>query len=85
MSLKTVSFESLSTVFYSPSTVTMTVSLATSEILSIKKWPDLEIWVRGRSKSFKMARFDKPCMPFYWSAIATIAITCTVFELCDVE
>jgi len=59
-----VSFESFSTVPYSPSIVTMAVSLAISEIFSVKEWPNLEIWVWGRSRSFKMARFDKPCTTF---------------------
>ena len=45
MSLKMVPFESFATVSYSPSIVTMTVSLAISEIFSLKEWPDLEIWV----------------------------------------
>jgi len=45
MSLKVVPFESLGTVSYLPSTVTMAVSLAISEIFSIKQWPDLKIWV----------------------------------------
>jgi len=44
-SLKVVPFESLGTVSYSPSIVTMVVSLAISEIFSLKEWPDLEIWV----------------------------------------
>jgi len=32
-----------------------------------------------------MARFDRPCMTFYGLAIVTIALSCTVFELFDVE
>jgi len=35
----------LGTVSYSPSIVTMAVSLAISEIFSVKQWADLEIWV----------------------------------------
>jgi len=31
-----------------------------------KKWPDLEIWVWGLSRSLKMARFDRTCMTFYF-------------------
>jgi len=32
-----------------------------------------------------MARFDKKCMTFYGFAIVTIALSCTVFKLFDVE
>ena len=63
----------------------MAVSLAISEIFSVKEWPDLEIWVSGHSRSLKMARFDRPYMNFYGSAIVTIALSCTVCELFDVE
>ena len=52
-SLKRVPFESFGMVSYSPSIVTMAVYLAISQIFSIKKWPDLEIWVWGRSRSLK--------------------------------
>ena len=66
-----VPFESLGMVFYSPSIVTIAVSLAISQIISIKEWPDLETWVSGRSRSFKMAPFDRPYATFYWAAIVT--------------
>ena len=74
MSLKVVPFESLGTVFYSPSIVTMPVSLAISETFSVKEWRDLENQVRGRSRSFKMAPFDRSYSTFYWSAIVNIVI-----------
>ena len=60
-----VPFESLDTVSYSPSIVTIAVAIAISEIYSVKEWPDLEIWVWGHSRSFKIARFGRPCMTFY--------------------
>ena len=41
------------------------ISLTISEVFSVKEWPDLETWVWGRSRSLKMARFDRPCMTFY--------------------
>jgi len=41
-------FESFGAVFYSPSIVTMAISLTILEIFSVKKWSDLEIWVWGR-------------------------------------
>jgi len=41
-SLKSVPFESLGAVFYSPSIVTMAVSVVVCEIFSVKEWCDLE-------------------------------------------
>ena len=64
-SMKVVPVESVGAVSYSPFIVIMAVSLAISEIFSLKEWPDLKIWVWGRSKSLKVARFDRPCMTFY--------------------
>ena len=49
-SLKMVPFDSFGMVSYSPSIVTMAVSLVISEIFSVKEWLDLEIWVLGSFK-----------------------------------
>jgi len=80
-----VPFKSLGTVSYSPSIVTMPVSLAISEIFSVKEWRDLKNQVRGRSRSFKMAPFDRSYATFYWSAIVNIALSYAMFELFNVE
>ena len=42
MSLKLVPFESLGVVSYSPSVVTVAVSVAVCEIFSVKEWRGLE-------------------------------------------
>jgi len=83
-SLKLVPFESLDAVSYSPSIVTMAVSVAVCEIFSVNEWRDVKNQVRGRSRSLKMAPLDRPCTTFYRSAIVNIALSCTIFELFDV-
>ena len=53
MSLKMVPFKGLGAVSYSPSVVTMAISVAVCDILSVKEWPDLEngvSFVQGHRK-----------------------------------
>jgi len=85
MSFKLVPLESLGAVSYSPSIVTMTAFLTIYEIFSIKVQRDLENWVRGCSRSLKMAPFDRPYTTFYCSATVNIDLSATVFELFEVE
>ena len=59
MSLKVVPFKSLGVVSYSPTVVTMAVSVAVCDIFSVKEWPDLENRVRVRSSSLEMAPIDR--------------------------
>ena len=84
MSLKLVPFESLGAVSYSPSIVTVTVSVAVCELFSVKAC-NIGNLVKGRSRSLKTAPFDRPYATFYWSAILYITLSCTIFELFDVE
>ena len=49
----------MSAVSYSPSIVTMAVSVAVCEIFSVKEWYYLENRVRVRSRSLEMAPFDR--------------------------
>ena len=63
------------------STETTSVSRTVSEILSVIEWRDLETGGRYRSRSLN----DRSYTTFYWSASVTIALSCTIFELFDVE
>jgi len=56
--LKLVPFESQHAVSYSSSIVTVAVSVAVYEILSVKEWRDIKNQVKGCSRSLKMAPFD---------------------------
>jgi len=81
MSLKLVPFKSLSAVSYSPSIVTMAVSVAVCEIFSVKEWCDLENRVRVRSRSLKMAPFDRSRTSSYSPSIVTMALSCIDYEI----
>ena len=76
-----VPFESLGAISYSPSIVTMAVSLAVCEIFSVKEWCDLENRVRVRSRSLEMAPFDRSHTSSYSPSIVTMAIFCIVCEI----
>jgi len=55
----------------------MSVYRTVSEIFSVKEWRDLESEGRGRSRSLKMAPFDKSYTTFYWYAIVSTALRTT--------
>jgi len=58
----------------------MSVSRTVSEIFSVKEWRDIETGAGGRSRSLKMAPFDRSYTTFYWLAIVSIAVCCTIFK-----
>jgi len=76
-----VPFKSLGTVYYSPSIVTMAVSVAVCEIFSVKAWCDLENRVMVRSRSLEMALFDRSHTISYSPSIVTVELSCIVCEI----
>jgi len=63
----------------------MSVSRIDSEIFNVKECRDLETGGRGRTRSLKMAPFDRSYATLHWSSIVSIALCCSIFQLFDVE
>jgi len=76
-----VAFKSLLEVSYSPSVLTMVVSVDVCEIFSVKEWYDLENRVRVRSRTLKMAPFDRSHTSSYSPSILSMALSCIVCEI----
>ena len=77
-------FESLGAVSYSPSIVTMAISVAVCEIFSVKEWCDLENRVRVRSTSLEMAPFDRSHTSSYSPSIVTNNYGDILYRLRDI-
>ena len=56
----------------------MSVYRTVYEMFRVKEWRNLENGGRGRSRSLKMAPFDRSYTTFYWSAIVSIAVYCII-------
>jgi len=71
----------LGAVSYSPSIVTMAVSVAVCEIFSVKEWCYPENRVRVHSRLLEMAPFDRSHTSSYSPSIATMALSCIVCKI----
>ena len=49
--------------------------------LDIEKYCDLEIWVRGHSRSFKLEPFESLGAVSYLPSIVTIVLSCIISEI----
>ena len=55
--------------------------LLLDELLDVKYNRDLETWVRGHSRSFKLVPFESLSAVSYSPSIVTMAISCIVCEI----
>ena len=53
--------------------------------IRLQKCPDLENWVRGPSRSLEMSPCNRAPMTSYWRSIVTMALSCVVSEISNVE
>jgi len=61
--------------------VTLSFRRAGFPIFDFKKCRDLEIRVRGHSRSLKVVPFYRLDVVSYWCSIETLSIKCTVYEI----
>ena len=67
-------------VSYSPSIVTVAVSVAVCEIFTVKEWCDLEKGL-GFVQGHGMAPFDRSHTSSYLPSIVTMAVSCIDCEI----
>jgi len=73
-------FVRLYTTFYWSAIVTIAVSCTIFELFGVK-YRDLEIWVRGHSRSLKLVSFDSWVAVSYSPSIVTMALSCILCEM----
>jgi len=61
----------------------MALSRVVSEIFNVEKCRDLEIWVKGHSRSLKVVPFDRLCIVSCYCSLVTLSLKRTVFEIFD--
>jgi len=63
----------------------MALSRVVSEIFNVEKYRDLEILVKGQSRSLNVVPFNRLGMVSYWGSIVTLSLIRTVFEIFDLK
>ena len=81
MSLKLAPFDRSYTNFYWSAIVNIAVSCTVFELFDVEKYGDLEIWVKGHSRSFKLVPFKSLGAVSYLLSIVTMALFCINSEI----
>ena len=65
--------------FYWFAIVNIALSCTVFELFDVEKYRDLEIWVRGHSRSFKLVSFESLGAVSYSPSIVTMAVSVAVY------
>jgi len=71
--------------FYWSAIVNIALSCTVFELFDAQKYRNLEIWVRGHSRSFKLVPFEILGAVSYSPSIVTMAVSLTVYEIFSVK
>ena len=84
-SLKMAPFDRPYVTFYWSAVVNIALSCTIFDLFDVEYYRDLEMWVRGYSRSFKMVLFESLGMVFYSLSIVTIAISLAISEIFSIK
>jgi len=73
------------TTFYWSAIVNTPLCCPVFELFDAEKYRDLEIWVRGHSRSFKLVPFESLGAVSYSPSTATMAVSLTVYDIFRVK
>jgi len=73
------------TAFYWSAIVNIAQSCTVFELFDVESYRDLEIWVRGHSRSFKLVPFKSLGAVSYSPPVVTMAVSLTVYEIFGVK